>query len=348
MSSPVKEPVPWEVLADDDPAERGLVAATGAGGFVGRRLLRALAERGHRVRALVRGGGHDDFFKSIKAEILTGDVRDPDILDSLVDGAEGVFHLASIVRRVGVTDREFWETHVTATMRLMEAAARRGVKKAVHCSTIGVLGHIENPPADEIARYNAKDIYQVTKAEGEKMALEANGRGGLGVTVVRPAAVYGPGDRRMLKLFRLIANGKFRMIGDGETLIHPVYVDDLVDGMILAYDSPKSAGRVYILAGEKYVTLNEWVSIIATAAGVKVSPIHIPYLPVAAIAALMEFVMKPFGLEPPLFRRRVDFFVKNRAFSIERARRELGYEPKVSLEEGARRTLAWYRERGWL
>ena len=344
---PVKEPLPIDAaLGKVAPREPDRIVVTGAGGFVGRRLCQTLAKRGGKLRVLVRDDRDDDFFKSLRAEIFTGDIRDPEVADWLMDGAVGVFHLASIVQKAGVADREFWETHVTATRRLLEAAARHRVKKFVHCSTIGVLGHIKNPPADETAPYNTEDIYQVTKAEGERVALELNGMNGLKVTVVRPAAVYGPGDKRMMKLFRLVATGRFRMIGSGETLIHPVYVDDLVDGMILARESGRSGGRVYILGGDRYVSLNEWVSIIAVEAGVAVSRMKIPYGPVRLAAGFVETALKPFGIEPPLFRRRVDFFVKNRAFSIERARSELGYEPKISLEEGARRTLSWLRERG--
>lgn len=346
---PAKAPIPLEsALGNISGKGPRRVVITGAGGFVGRRLARALSEKGKKIRVLLRDGAGDGFFKKLKAEIYTGDIRDPEVVDWLMDGAEGVFHLASIVRRAGIPDREFWETHVTATMRLLEAAKKNGTKKFVHCSTIGVLGHVENPPVDETAPYNTEDIYQITKAEGEKAALEANGKSGLNVTVVRPAAIYGPGDRRMLKLFKYIAAGRFRMIGSGETLIHPVYVDDLVDGMMQAYEAEKSAGRVYILAGERYVTLNEWTSIIAREAGVILPVAHIPYLPMKLAAVLCEALCKPFGVEPPLFRRRVDFFIKSRAFSIERARDELGYNPRVDLAEGARRTLSWYRERGWV
>ena len=141
------------------------------------------------------------------------------------------------------------------------------------------MGDIKNPPADETNPYNAVDIYQKTKAEGEEVALSYHGNDGLSVTVVRPAVIYGPGDMRMLKLFRYIVNGKFKMIGDGKTLTHPVYVDDLLDGMILAYESEKSAGRTYILGGEKYVTLNEWTKIIAQEAGAEISSIHVPLPP---------------------------------------------------------------------
>lgn len=327
-----------------DPADR--VVITGATGFVGKRLAKALHQRGYKLRVLARSSKDDAYFQSLGAQIYHGDIKDPAVPGWLMDGACGLFHLASIVQQAGLPDEEFWDVHVHAVKRLMEESARHGVKRIVHCSTTGVLGDITNPPADETFPYSAKDIYQVTKAEGEKTALAFNGVDGLEVTVIRPAMVYGPGDTRLLKLFRLIASGSFRMIGAGSALAHPVYVDDLVDGMILAYESPKAPGSVYILGGDRYVTLWEWAKTIATASGVSLSGRSIPYLPVMIAAVLCEGICKPFGIEPPLFRRRVDFFVKNRAFSIDRARRELGYSPKTGLPEGAAATIRWYRENG--
>lgn len=326
----------------------GRIAITGASGFVGKNLAAALAGRGFKLRVFTRDNREDEFFRSLKAEIYTGDLRDPEAANWLLDGASALINLASIVQKAGSPDSEFWEVHLHAVKRLMDSAVKNGVKRVVHVSTTGVMGDIKNPPADEDSPLNAEDIYQVTKAEGEKAALSYNGDDGLEVTVVRPAMVYGPGDTRMLKLFRFIANGSFRMIGDGKTLAHPVYIDDLVDGIILALESKNAPGRVYIIGGEKYVTLNEWTETIAKEAGVRLSRASVPYWPVNMAAVVCETLCKPFGVEPPLFRRRVDFFVKNRAFSIERAKRELGYQPKVGVSEGARRALEWYRSRGLL
>lgn len=339
---------PGKQTGSSRPAESGRILITGATGFVGRRLCKALDKLGYKLRVLVRDDRADPFFRPLKAEIYKGDIRDKDVVDGACDGVEGVFHLASIVQQAGIADREFWNVHVTATRRLLEAAKKAGVKRVVHCSTIGVLGHVADPPADETADYNVEDIYQVTKAEGEKLALEVYSMSGLPVTVVRPAAVYGPGDTRLLKLFKLVATGRFRMIGDGSTLIHPVYIDDLVNGMILAYESPKAIGQVYILGGESYLSLREWIEVIARRAGVELSSISIPYTPVWLAAAACEAVCRPFGIEPPLFRRRVDFFVKNRAFSIKKAKEELEFHPKTDLEEGAEKTIEWYRQEGWI
>lgn len=337
---------PVESVARAVAENGGRIVITGASGFVGKNLALALAKRGRKLRVLARNNRDDEFFRSLKAEIYTGDLRDPEVCGWLMDGASALINLASIVQKAGLPDSEFWELHVHAVIRLMSAALKNGVRRVVHVSTTGVMGDIKNPPADEDSPCGATDIYQVTKAEGEKIALSYNGETGMEVTVVRPAMVYGPGDMRMLKLFRFIANGTFRMIGDGKTLAHPVYVDDLVDGIILALESPAAPGRIYILGGEKYITLSEWVDTIAGEAGAPLNRMAVPHWPVHLAAVVCEAVCKPFGVEPPLFRRRVDFFVKNRAFSIERAKAELGYAPKTGLSEGARRTLEWYRERG--
>jgi nucleoside-diphosphate-sugar epimerase len=324
------------------------IVITGAGGFVGKRLVRSLVDAGKKVRVLVRSNRDDEFFRGLGVEIYSGDIRDENIPEWLLDGAESVINLAAVVSKKGVDEQEFWDVHVESTRRLLDAAVKLKLRRFVHCSTIGVLGHIAHPPADETTPYNATDIYQVTKAESEKVALDYHGREGLEVTIVRPAAVYGPGDMRMLKLFKHIATGAFKMIGDGKTLIHPVYVDDLVDGIILATFELNAAGRTYILGGEQYLTLNQWAAIIAAAAGVPLSRIKIPYRPLWLVSCLCEILCGTIGVEPPLFRRRVDFFVKNRAFSIARAKTELGYGPKVGLVEGAVRTLVWYREEGLL
>ncbi len=335
---------------DDAPeTERdGRILITGAGGFVGRRLCEKLAGKGHKLRVLIRNDRHEALFKSLNAEIYTGDIREPEVVDWACDGVSGIFHLASIVQQAGVDDHEFWDTHMTAVQNLLLSAKKYDVKRVVHCSTIGVLGHIDGAPADETTDYNVEDIYQITKAEGEKVALEFHALTGLPVTVVRPAAVYGPGDTRLFKLFKIVATGKFRMVGDGNTQIHPVYVDDLVDGMILAYENENAVGEKYILGGDAPVSLNQWVKIIALHASVELKNVSVPYPLVRAAAVACEMVCKPFNIEPPLFRRRVDFFVKNRAFSIDKARRELGYEPKVGLDEGSKLTLEWYKKEGWI
>ena len=326
----------------------GRILITGAGGFVGRKLCEALAGRGYKLRVLVRNDRHEQLFRSLQAQIYTGDIRDREVVDWACDGVTGVFHLASIVQQAGIHDNEFWDTHVTAVKQLLVSAKKYGIVRVVHCSTIGVLGHITGEPADESMEYNVEDIYQITKAEGEKVALEFYALTGFPITVVRPAAVYGPGDTRLLKLFKLVATGKFRMVGSGNTLIHPVYIDDLVDGMILAYEKENAIGEKYILGGKEPVSLSQWVDIIAAHAGVKRKKLSVPYSLVRFAAIACEAVCKPLNIEPPLFRRRVDFFVKNRAFSIDKARTELGYEPKVDLNEGSKLALEWYKKEGWI
>ena len=211
---------------------------------------------------------------------------------------------------------------------------------------MGVHGDIAHPPANEDAPLGPGDTYQVTKLEGERLAQAA--AVGTELVIVRPSGIYGPGDRRLLKLFRGVARRRFVILGDGKIFYHLTHIDDLVEGFRLAGTVPAAAGRTYILAGGEVTTLNELVAIIAGEAGVRPLSVHLPVWPFWVAGAACEAFCAPLGLEPPLYRRRVDFFTKSRAFDISRARRELGFAPQVDLRTGTRRTLAWYREQGWL
>ena len=183
------------------------------------------------------------------------------------------------------------------------------------------------------------------KWRGSSGPGDAGARWGIEVTIARPTGIYGPGDRRLLKLFRGAAR-RFPTLGRGEIYYHVTYVDDLVEGLRLCGDHPAAANRTYILAGGEVTTLNELTAMIAGAAGVRPQRVHLPVWPFWIAGAVCEAVCAPFGLEPPLYRRRVDFFTKSRAFDITRARTEIGYAPRVGLREGIEKTLTWY-EHGW-
>ena len=218
----------------------------------------------------------------------------------------------------------------------------------MHCSTVGVHGDVEHPPANEDAPLKPGDVYQETKLEGERLAREAGERQGVEVVIVRPSGIYGPGDRRLLKLFRGVARRRFPFLGSGEIYYHLTHIDDLVEGFRLCGSHPAAAGRTYILAGAEVTTLNDLVALIAEAAGVKPPSVHLPVWPFWMAGAACEAVCVPLGIEPPIYRRRVDFYTKSRAFDITRARQEIGYAPQVGLREGIARTLAWYRGSGWI
>ena len=192
------------------------------------------------------------------------------------------------------------------------------------------------------------DVYQVTKLEGEQLAREAGARLGIEVTIARPTGIYGPGDRRLLKLFRGVARRRWITLGAGEIYYHLTFIDDLVDGFRLCGTHPAAANRTYLLAGGDVTTLNALVALVAEVAGVPVPTRHLPVWPFWAAGAVCEAICGPLGIEPPLYRRRVDFFTKSRAFDITRARTEIGFAPRVGLREGIRRTLDWYRTEGWL
>ena len=322
---------------------------TGAGGYAGVALVRHLLSSGHRVRALVRQNWQTHDLERLGAEVLVGDVRDPHIVQQAVANVDTVYHLAAVFRRAGVPDSEYRTVHVDATRKLIEYSAAARVHRFVHCSTVGVHGDVDrSAPATEEAPLVPGDIYQLTKLEGEQIARETAARTGLPLTVVRPGPIYGPGDRRLLKFIGGVAKRRFVLVGDGSPRFQMVYVDDLAKGFLLAAETPGAAGRTYIITGNEAPTLNELVEEIADVAHVRAVRWHLPVWPFWLAGALCEAICVPLGIEPPIFRRRVSFFTNNRWFDTGRARRELGYTPKVRLHEGIGRTLSSYRQLGWI
>jgi dihydroflavonol-4-reductase len=324
------------------------VLVTGATGFTGGHLARALAASGDHVRALVRHLSPDIVANLPDVEVVIGDLRDAASLERAAEGVELVYHIAAIYRQAGLRDNEYRAVNAEAVRTVIHAAKAGGARRVVHCSTVGVHGDVEHPPANEDAPLRPGDIYQETKLEGERVAREAARETGVEVVIARPTGIYGPGDRRLLKLFRGIARRRFVILGDGEIFYHLTYIEDLVEGFRLCGTVPAAAGRTYILAGGEVTTLNALIGLIASEAGVRPPRVHLPVWPFWTAGALCELVCSPFGIEPPLYRRRVDFFTKSRAFDISRARAELGYAPQVALRDGIQRTLSWYRQADWI
>jgi nucleoside-diphosphate-sugar epimerase len=324
------------------------VLVTGATGFTGGHLARALAGSGDAVRALVRRPETAPDLARAGIQLVRGDLERRDDVSESMRGVEIVYHVAALYRQAGLPQATYHRVNAESAGWIVEAAAAAGVRRVVHCSTVGVHGDIEHPPANEDAPLRPGDLYQATKLEGERLARAAADRTGLELTIVRPTGIYGPSDRRLLKLFRGVARRRFLVLGSGEIFYHLTHVDDIVRGFRLAATVAGAAGRTYILAGPEVTTLNELVRIVAEQAGVAPPTWHLPVWPFWLAGAACEAVCAPFGLEPPIYRRRVDFFTKSRAFDITRARNELGYRPEIGLATGIRHTLDWYRAAEWL
>ena len=326
------------------------VLVTGGAGFVGSHLVRRLLSHGHTVTSLDRSAGlFDEELRTSGAVMLTGSVTDEADVDRAMVGQEVVYHLASPFGDILESDAAYWAIEVDGTRHVLESARRHRVRRVVHCSTQGVHGIIREPLGDEDSPVAPRDYYCYCKAEGEKIVREFLAEG-MDVVIVRPTSVYGPGDTRgWLTLYRMVAKGWFLMVGDGRTYNHPVYVENLVDLFELVAVAPSARGRTYLAADQEPVTLTQLVRSVSIALGVRVRILRFPWYGAAWLGAtVIESVCRRIGLKPPVFRRRLSWFKTNRAFRIDRAREELGYTPHVGLQDGLRRTAAWYRQQGYL
>jgi nucleoside-diphosphate-sugar epimerase len=325
------------------------VLITGGTGFTGSHLTRRYLELGHEVVVVDNQEGL--FFDELRergADIRIGSVTDTDLVDAATEGCELVHHVAAMFRKVNLPKRHYYEVNVEGTRNVMERALKHGVRRVVYCSTCGVHGNVGEGAAGEDSPIAPADYYQETKYLGEEVARRYLDQG-LQVSILRPAAIYGPGDpERFLFLYRMARKGRFLMFGDGRTHYHPLYIDNLVQAFELAAEVDAAVGQAYLVADETYSELNDLVAEIGASMGIDVRIVHLPFWPLWTAAALTELLYKPLPADPPLFRRRVDWFRQNRAFQIDKAKRELGYTPAVGLEEGLARTGEWYQQEGYL
>jgi dihydroflavonol-4-reductase len=319
------------------------VLVTGATGFTGGALAKKLIERGDQVVALVRKSANTKALETLGVELVYGDITDADAVQRAAEGSEIIYHIAAVYRTAGHPDSYYEAVNIQGVQHVIDAALKHKVGRTVHCSTIGVHGDIEEIPSNEESPFNPGDIYQRTKLAGEQLFAEAMANG-LPGSIFRPGAIYGPGDLRLLKMFKQVKRGFFPLFGGGKNLYHLSYIDDLTDGIILCGEHPNAVGERFILCSNEYDTLKALTATIARQLNVKEPNLSLPVAPLMLAAKVCEALCKPLGIDPPLHTRRVEFFVKSRAFDNSKARQLLGYEPKIGTEEGVKRTIAWYED----
>jgi nucleoside-diphosphate-sugar epimerase len=327
------------------------VFITGGTGFIGSRLAIASQDKGYSVKLLGQTNTqaeqeNQQLLERFGIETTLGSIHERDKLASLAQGCDIVFHLAAAQHEANVPDEHFYKVNVEGTRNMLEASIQGGVKRFVHGSTIGVYGSAMEGEIDETTTLRPNNIYGVTKREGEQLALSYGDK--LPVSVVRISETYGPGDRRLLKLFKAIQKNVFFVIGKGDNKHQLIYVDDLIEGMYLAGTDPKALGQVFVLAGREVLTTREMVDAVAACLGTRVSRVHAPMFPFLTAAVVLEKTLGPLGIQPPLHRRRLDFFRKSFFFSQQKSNSLLGFSPKTDFRDGVAQTATWYKENGLL
>jgi nucleoside-diphosphate-sugar epimerase len=321
---------------------------TGGSGFLGSHLVEALVARGAKVRALVRATSQVSYLQNLGVELAQGDLGDIQSLQAAARGVERIYHCAALAADWG-TWEAFRAANVIGVRNLLEAALTADVSKFVHVSTTDVYGHPDSP-VDETAPYRLRGWpYGDTKIEGERLVWDYHREHGLPVTVVRPVSVYGPrSDSFVIEIVDLLKSGSMIHIGDGRNPAGLAYATNVVDVILRAGDSEVSVGQAYNASDGSKVTWRQYVDRLSDIVGVSSPRIVVPHRLAYFIGWTMEKVYGALRIEarPLLTRMAAELFGTDQGFSIDKARRELGYEPQVDFDEGMRRVETWLRETG--
>ena len=323
------------------------VFVTGATGFVGGALCRALEQEGAEVHALARSSSARSTLNNVPVIWHEGDITEPQTLNGVFAGADWIIHAAGVLGRFGLAEQVYEQLNVEGTRNILEAALASGSRaRVLHVSSPGVLGPTTGPGVAEDAPYLPGNAYERSKTRAEQVALDF-ARRGLDVVIARPGFIYGPGDRHVLGLFKAIRSGHFFYIDGGRHWCHPTFIADAVAGMLVCLSRGRP-GEIYHIVGPAPVTFRELGKTIAAKLGVGPPWLSLPRWLAAAIARGSEMVGPAVGRTPPLTRTGVAFFAEDRIFSRKKICDELGFTPQNDLAAGIAQTVGWYREHGWL
>lgn len=319
---------------------------TGATGFIGTHLVKALLEKGRDIRCLVRKTSNTKKMENLGVELYYGDLMDKRSLENGVKGVNIIYHLAGEVysARAG----KFHRNNVEGTKNLLEVCYNNDIVKFIYLSSAAAVG--QNPRrgslVNEESPCHPTNIYGKSKRAAEKVLLEGFDIHKVPIVIIRPPIVYGPGQPPVLtRLFSTIQNGQFKIIGDGNNLKSFCYIDNLIQGLLLAEESEKSVGRTYFISDNDTYTMNKIAQAIAIEEGVVISKKRLPSFISSLSGYLLTILEKFFGIYS-IFLFSLKILTVDHGCDISRAKEELGYYPSIDLQEGMKRTVAWCREKG--
>ncbi len=323
------------------------VLVTGGGGFLGSAIIERLVARGDAVRSLARGDYPELTAKGV--DQIRGDIGDRQIVETACRGVQLVFHVAAKPPPWG-RYRDYYKTNVTGTQNVIDGCARNNISRLVYTSTPSVVfDGTEMQGVDESVPYppRFKAFYPKTKAMAEQLVRKATGKG-LRTVVLRPHQIWGPGDPHFAP--RLIARAKkLRRIGSGKNLVDTTYIDNAADAHILAAETleknPEISGKIYFISQAEPIPAWDMIDAILAAAGLPAVKGTISYPTAWTIGTIMEVFYRALRLsgEPPMTRFLADALAKSHWFDISAAKKDLGYQPKVPMEEGLRRLEDWLK-----
>jgi nucleoside-diphosphate-sugar epimerase len=300
------------------------------------------------VRVLVRSPTKAGALIDQGAEPFLGDITDTRAVAAAVDEATIVYHLAGRLFVPGVPAAEYRRIHVEGT-KVVLASCREAprLERFVHCSTTGVLGVTGDRPADESAPFRPTNIYEATKADAE-LAVRDAWREGFPAVIVRPGLVYGPGDLHLLAFFRSVLRRRFRPIGRRPVWLHPIYIDDMTEALVRCGQRAAAIGECFHIAGREPVRLAGLAEAIARAGGTRLPPGHIPLPAARALAVVGDRLPPKLRPSAPLTRSRLDFLTHSRVYDVAKAQSLLDFAAQTDLSTGTARSMAWYRDQGYL